>query len=422
MNKSKQDGNNESGHRREHQHHKGDEEKQDEHEHHLDKMEGENHKLHHHEKKEGENHEHHNHEHHGEHNHGSHGGGGMGFMSMVKMTKDMPRATDDLPMERNKVGYGPFFPGLPGGLAFKFIMDGDTVVKTDAVRKMFSAKIHQSSDLKPEYLPEQLSQLNPLAPNTYRILGEELLKKSSGKDSVPDLRQVIGLEQERIISHLNWLSTFGALLGNRWIEKEAARHMQLFQKYKSSTVLKSFTRKILHFHYLKKKLQHVGKIPEALLHHVSGPVAKAAGINEDERSKLKIYENAGFNVISADENNAWGRLKIRLLEIEQSLGLLQNLGNKISYGNKLGKTITVQNSASAALEGPAGKTSAIFEENNGNPVRLEIKDPSSVLLTIAEEIAEEMELSEMLLTIVSLDINPFTVNGICIEYKNNEND
>ena len=38
----------------------------------------------------------------------------MGFMSMVEMTKDLPRSSDDLPMEWVEAPFGPLFPGLPG--------------------------------------------------------------------------------------------------------------------------------------------------------------------------------------------------------------------------------------------------------------------------------------------------------------------
>ena len=48
----------------------------------------------------------------GGHDHMDHGD--MGFMSMVEMTKDLPRSSDDLPMEWVAAPFGPLFPGLPG--------------------------------------------------------------------------------------------------------------------------------------------------------------------------------------------------------------------------------------------------------------------------------------------------------------------
>ncbi len=43
-------------------------------------------------------------------------GMGSGFMSMVMMTRDLPRSPDGLPMEWLETPFGPLFPGLPGAL------------------------------------------------------------------------------------------------------------------------------------------------------------------------------------------------------------------------------------------------------------------------------------------------------------------
>ena len=69
----------------------------------------------------------------GEHSgHGGHGdpeveGIEAHFMSMVDMTRDMPESPDGLKMERITVPFGPFFPGLPGGLRLDLTLDGDAV-------------------------------------------------------------------------------------------------------------------------------------------------------------------------------------------------------------------------------------------------------------------------------------------------------
>ena len=129
----------------ENQHHENDH-KNGEHEHHEEhgqKRHG--HQDHHQEEHENE-HEHKNHEenqHQGHQHHdsgGGHGGHqhGMGFMSMVMMTKDMPRSLDGLAMERNEVYFGPFFPGLPAGLIIKMHLDGDTVIKAEVEKQIIA--------------------------------------------------------------------------------------------------------------------------------------------------------------------------------------------------------------------------------------------------------------------------------------------
>ncbi len=342
-------------------------------------------------------------------------GGGMGFMSMVKMTKDMPRATDGLPMERNMAWFGPFFPGLPGGLAFQFTLDGDTVVKTEADRSLFCRDLSGFRDVSFKNLPEEISKLNPLHPLYYKILAEQLTNPQ--KELNP--QQIALLEKERIFSHLNWLANFAVLLGNHWIEKEAVRQMRNVQNNVFAN-LHDFTQTILHFKYLKKKLQHTGEIPEVLLHHVSGPVARAADKSFDARSSQKNYQNAGFKPIVLNENNAWGRLKIRLLEILQSVEML----NKIEFQDDFEKhynseTLPLAAFSAVELEGPAGIISAEMKTRNEKLQELKINEASAVHAVLAEEIVKEMELSDALITIASLDINPFAVAGF--SFKNEDN-
>lgn len=53
----------------------------------------------------------------------SHGG----FMSMVMMTKDLPRSQDGLRMEDNEVQFGPEHPAVAPGVVLVLTLDGDSV-------------------------------------------------------------------------------------------------------------------------------------------------------------------------------------------------------------------------------------------------------------------------------------------------------
>ena len=46
-------------------------------------------------------------------------------MSMIEVTKDLPRSADGLAMDWMEVPFGPVFPGLPGGLKLTLTLDGD---------------------------------------------------------------------------------------------------------------------------------------------------------------------------------------------------------------------------------------------------------------------------------------------------------
>ena len=81
-------------------------------------------------------HDHGGHDHgghdHGGHDHGGHDHGASGFMSMIEVTKDLPRSADGLAMDWMEVPFGPVFPGLPGGLKLTLTLDGDGVTEGQA--------------------------------------------------------------------------------------------------------------------------------------------------------------------------------------------------------------------------------------------------------------------------------------------------
>ena len=356
--------------------------------------------------------EHESHEGHGghEHEHGGHGGhGGGGFMSMVMMTQDMPRSMDGLPMEHNQAWFGPFFPGLTGGLAFQMMLDGDTVMQVQTDKELWQRNWNDFCGTPAKDLPEKLAAMNPLAPHTYRILAETALSKIEGDEKPLSFTQILDLEKERIGSHLNWLATLGKLAGNQWLYSAAVNLLVDFQRKNNRQHIRQFLQKVQSFKYLKKKLM-VGTIPDALLHHTSGPVARAANLHKDQRTEEENYRKIDFEILTLEENNAWGRMKLRLLEIGQSLDMIQRIENeKLASTNGHSPTIT-GGAASFALESPQGVTGISLEIKNGKVEQLQLQPVANINISIATEAVSHMELSDALLTIYSLDINPYEIS------------
>lgn len=405
---------NEDKNKHEKHQHGAKEEKGKKHSHHQEHEKHERHKEHQGHEHEGKHqHEGHGQMKHGEHQHGQHEGhgghgghgGGMGFMSMVMMTKDMPAAMDGLKMEHNQAWFGPFFPGLTGGLAFKMMLDGDTVMKVEADKDLFMQDESDVTGMNAAKLPFWLASQNPLTPETYRIMGIRFLMKMNENVKALPFGHILTLERERICSHLNWLATMGKLTGNQWICNTALAALYDFQKKKSKSNIIKLTEKILKFSYLKKKLS-VGMIPENLLHHASGPVARASGIRKDKRSDDENYRRIGFQVTTINENNAWGRLQMRLMEIEQSLDLINRIEKDNLLKYEKDEHSEAEGSASIELETPRGKAGITGSVENGKVKQLQLQTVSGVNMILANEIVNHMELSEALITIMSLDINP----------------
>lgn len=355
------------------------------------------HKQHHEHKKEGDS-----------SNEGEHKGhGDMGFMSMVAMTKDMPRSEDGLAMEMNDVFFGPFHPGLPGGLIIKMKLDGDTVFKAGCENK------------PSHHLPENFDQLQqhfikhyPLISPVYRLL---LFKASTNTYDHDKVDEILILEKTRIQSHLNWLSIFSMTIGSRNIHYAASKLCYELQsgKGEKKNVL-SLVHKIRKIPYLKTRLNDIGIIPNNLLKNVSGPLAKAAGIADDMRSSNPLYRKKNFRPIVLHENNSWGHLLVRLLEIEQSMKLIHEEDFnkniiKILPAAVTDNTFSGDHKGEAFIEAPNGRLHLVLEIKEGKINNFELHTASAAHAKLIPHISKGKEFSDALTAIAGLDISPMEI-------------
>ncbi len=216
-------------------------------------------------------HEGHEHTEHGGHGHMDHGG--MDFMSMVEMTKDLPRSSDGLQMEWvEDAPFGPLFPGFPGGLTLTLTLDGDTVARAE-VEGIEGRPTADDLTGPVEVLVDRLARLDPLSPVAYRVLALRALESAAGVE--PDeriaLARVGALERERASSHLGWISIFGRLLGYSWLEDRAGRlQISLARVANADEVARLWveagrlSRRVEKTPLLGRKLRGVGLLPEGV--------------------------------------------------------------------------------------------------------------------------------------------------------------
>jgi len=81
-----------------------------------------------------------------------------------------PVSPDGLIMEWIDVPFGPFFPGLPGGLGLDMSLDGDSVAKVNAHSLVGMGEVLANGSMVPEKFTERLSSMSPLSPIAYRQL------------------------------------------------------------------------------------------------------------------------------------------------------------------------------------------------------------------------------------------------------------
>ena len=364
---------------------------------------------------------------HGGMDHGGHGGhdhmdhGDMGFMSMVEMTKDLPRGSDGLQMERVEAPFGPLFPGLPGGLSLKLELDGDTVAGAEA---------HGVRAGTLEYLAGpagtfvgRLRGLDPLSPVAYRLLAVRAVEDAAGitADEETALARAGALERERAASHLNWLAVFAHLLGYAWLEGRAVRlHLALMRAADAGEAARlrgevsKLARGVGRTPLLRRKLRGIGRLPagtEAL-----GPVARSRGMRTDARLGDEVYGRVlGFEPVVREGDDALSRLLARLEEAERSLELVGRAGSA-SLPDPDGPLDVLHRNGgpdgvgSATVETPRGAATLHVTLEGGEVTGFGLETPSARHLGLVEAVTEGQELADALVGVASLDLSPWGVD------------
>jgi len=307
---------------------------------------------------------------------------GGGFMSMVMMTRDLPRSADGLPMEWLDVPFGPLFPGLPGGLRLRLTLDGDTVVRATLQPGALGRGLEEAWLGPVDGFVDRFAAIDPLSPIAYRVLAEEALEAAGAAPPDASLRhrRVEMLERERVASHLNWLASFSFLLGDRWLLNAAlALHGRIDPARDTSA------------------LRQVREDTRVLMGRVA-------------RSPLLVRRLYGMGRLDYDMRpDALSRLRVRLGELELSLDQLLTAGDESTPVVEV-RGVPDTGTGEATLETPRGPATLSIEIANGQITRAKLTSPSQRLVELIPAIAEGHELADALLGVASLDISPWEVD------------
>ncbi len=353
--------------------------------------------------------------------HGSHGDGEVidgveaHFMSMVDLTRDMPSSTDGLKMEWIDVPFGPFFPGLPGGLQLHLTLDGDAVTAANADSAADIRDLLLADATAPGVFADRLAALSPLSPVAYRQLACLALEQAAGQSVAPDVARarIAAVERERVASHFGWLAELGAQSGFGWLEKRAAA-FQLKLREATPVEIDALTPKITALlsrsqrtPLLTARLKGIGRL--AGDDTLSGPLARAAGIARDARSDDPVYADLGFTVLTRDEGDALARLALRCGEISQSIELISQAGAiSLPKPHAIG---AASGTGVAVVETPRGAARLSLTLDKGKVTAAEIETPTAAHIALVATVAQGRELGDALTGIGSLDISPWEVTA-----------
>ncbi|HEB86678.1 MAG TPA: hypothetical protein ENI68_06655 [Gammaproteobacteria bacterium] len=333
---------------------------------------------------------------------------------MIDVTQDLPRSGDGLPMEWIEAPFGPFFPGLPGGLLLTLTLDGDTVAGSDARSLIGNGDLllqHLSMDSGS--FVERLANRDPLAPVAYRLLACRALENVAGMDIPADTAcaRIGALERERIASHLGWLALFGQQTGFDWLRRHAASLQLKFQQADLKQILalkpaiQALTKRLQRTPLLESRTAGIGQLaPDATLR---GPVARATGISDDARSTDKTCAALGFTPVSREGGDALARLHVRLDEIAHSIALIKAAGAiELPAPAHVGE---LSGTGEAVVETPRGLARLQLTLEGGQVTATQLDTPSTHHLTLITPLIEQQELGDALVIVGSLDLSPWEI-------------
>jgi NADH-quinone oxidoreductase subunit D len=166
---------------------------------------------------------------------------------------------------------------------------------------------------------------------------------------------------------------------------------------------------------LMARTQGVGVLrPELAVNAgVTGPMLRASGVNYDIRKVdgYGIYNRFKFRVPLGDHGDVYDRYMIRMLEMRESIVILQQALKEIQPGPVMSPTAKIRGlrpkpgEAYGRIEAPKGELGFYLISDGGpNPYRYRVRPPSLINLTVLEDMCLGVNVADVVLIFGSVDI------------------
>ncbi len=146
---------------------------------------------------------------------------------------------------------------------------------------------------------------------------------------------------------------------------------------------------------------------------VTGPMLRASGVNYDIRKvdHYGIYDRFKFRVPLGDHGDIYDRYMVRMLEIRESIGILEQALKDTPGGPVMDPKAKIRNFRPKAgevygrIEAPKGELGFYLISDGGpNPYRYRVRPPSLINLTILEDMCLGQNVADVVLIFGSVDI------------------
>jgi len=166
---------------------------------------------------------------------------------------------------------------------------------------------------------------------------------------------------------------------------------------------------------LMDRTQQVGVLSRelAISAGISGPMARASGVDYDIRKvdHYSIYDRFAFRVPLGSHGDVYDRFMVRLLEMRESVGILEQAMRDIPAGPIVDPKMKVRGfrpkpgEAYGRIESPKGELGFyLISDGSPNPYRYRVRPPSLINLTVLEDLCVGRNVADVVAILGSIDI------------------
>ena len=360
----------------------------------------------------------------------------------------MPMRTEPL-----TVNVGPQHPSTHGVFRMRVTFDGEVILDVEPV----FGYLHRGSEKLAEErtytqvitLTDRLDYVSPMTNNQAYVIACEKLAGVGVPERGMYLR-VIAAELSRIANHLvatgfllNDLGAFATPLMYCFRERE--KILDLFEMLCGARItlsymrvggvfqdapedfwpaLGKFVKEMPHYideyeqlltenEILLTRIKGVGVLSteQALNASVTGPVLRSTGYAWDLRKEdpYEIYDRLDFEVPTGERGDNFDRYKVRILEMRQSVRILEQCIQQIEPGPvKTDQPHLLRppvGDTYSRIEGPKGELGFYLVSDGGiAPYRCKIRSPSLINLTVLRDLLIGWKIADMVVTFGSIDV------------------
>jgi NADH-quinone oxidoreductase subunit D len=194
-----------------------------------------------------------------------------------------------------------------------------------------------------------------------------------------------------------------------WLE-EAQGVVDRYPKF-----LDEFERLLSENEILVARTQGVGVLPRELAINagITGPMLRASGVNYDLRKvdRYGIYDRFAFKVPLGEHGDCFDRYMVRLLEMRESLKILQQALRDIPAGPIMDPKAKQRGFRTKAGESYGRIESAkgelgfyVISDGAASPYRYRVRPPSLINLTVLEDMCLGQTVADAVIILGSVDI------------------